>query len=138
MPETDPFGHGKFVRVPRIPLLQFPGGRFLCGGDVLSKELHLLGHAAFDDLVVLVEAQRQCLAVKHLGLHLLFHHAAELLRGGVAPPLGLEQHGQLLEVAHRQLDLQRRGRCAAGRLQVLVSDEQHGAHEQKMQQRFTQ
>ncbi len=78
------------------------------------------------------------LAVEHFGLHLLLHQAAELFRCRVAPPLRLEQHGQLGEFVDRQLNLLRRWRRAAGRLQVVVRGEQRGSDEQEMNQGFTQ
>src|SRR5271165_2168943 len=137
VPEAHPRRLREVGTVLLEPALEFISGRLASGGHVLGEELHFLGHPALDDLIVLVEAHRHRLPVEHLRLHLLLHHAAELLRCRVAPPLRLEQSGQLGEVIERQLNLLRRWRRAAGRLQVVIHGEERGSDEQEMNQGFT-
>ena len=50
-------------------------------GDVCGEELHLLHHAALDDLVVAVQPQRQAFAIQDFLLYLLFDQAL-LAEGG--------------------------------------------------------
>ena len=96
-------------------LLELGRRRLARGGNVLGQELHLLRHAALDDLVVLVEAHRERLAVEDLLLDLVLDHARELLRRRRAPPLRLVQQGELGDLVERQPDLlRRRGRRASG------------------------
>ena len=83
--------------------------------DVLGEELHLLRHAAADDLVVLVEPQREPLAIKNLLLHLGVDQAVELLRRRLAAPLGLEHRREARELIEGQYDLPRRRRSGRSR-----------------------
>jgi len=93
VPEAQPWRLREVGAVLLKPALEFIRGRLASGGHILGEEFHLLCHAALDDLIVLVEPHGQRLAVEHLGLHLLLHHAAELLRCRVTLPLRLEQRG---------------------------------------------
>jgi hypothetical protein len=46
------------------------------GSDVFGEELHLLRHAALDDLVIFVQAHRQRFPIKNLLAHPVIHHVA--------------------------------------------------------------
>ena len=119
-------------------LSELGGRRLARGGHVLGQELHLLRHAALDDLVVLVEAHRERLAVEDLLLDLVLDHAREFLRRRRAAPLRLVQQGELGDLVDRQPDLlRRRGRRASG-LRDAVEAEQNRADQQEVDERFTQ
>jgi hypothetical protein len=108
------------------------------GGHVLGEELHLLRHAALDDLVVLVEAHRQRLAVEDILLHLVFDHAIEFLRRRLAVPLRLEHLNELSELVERHPDLLRRSDRRASGLHEAVEAKQHGADQQEMNEGLMQ
>ena len=101
--------------------LQLVGRRLARRGHVLGQELHLLRHAALDDLVVLVQAHRQRLAVEDLLLDLGLDQPLQFLRRRRSAPLRLEQLGQLVDLVERKPDLLRRrhrrqrARAAPGR-----------------------
>jgi hypothetical protein len=91
MPEGEPGRLREFRAVLLEPCLELGRRRLARGGHVLGQELHLLRHAALDDLVVLVEAHRDRLAVEDLLLDLVLDQALELLRRRRAAPLRLVQ-----------------------------------------------
>ena len=105
---------------------------------VLGQELHLLRHAALDDLVVLVQAHRQRLAVQDFLLDLVLDQTLQLLRRRRATPLRLVQQGQLRDFVERQTDLLRRRGRGPPRRHEAVETEHKRADQQEVNQRFTQ
>ena len=138
MPEAQPGRLREFGAVLLEPALELGGRRLARGGHVLGQELHLLRHAALDDLVVLVEAHRERLAVEDFLLHLVLDHALELLRRRRAAPLRLVQQGELGDLVERQPDLLRRRDRRASGLREAVEAEQNRADQQEVNERFTQ
>ena len=119
-------------------LSEFVRRRLARGGHVLGQELHLLRHAALDDLVVLVETHRERLAVEDLLLDFVLDQAFEFLRRREAAPLRLVHQGQLGDLVERQPDLRRRrGRRASG-LREGVEAEQTRAEQQEVEQRLAE
>ena len=121
------------------------------GGDVLSEELHLLRHAAPDDLVVLVEPHRDRFAIEDFLLDVVLDLPVELLRRRLAAPLRLEHSREPRQLIEGQNDLSRRRRARGGRLSrrldwlrcrarrnEMIRPEQDGADRQKLNQRLTQ
>ena len=115
MAEAQSRGLLEQLRVLVEPGLELRVGRPMRRRDVLGEELHLLRHAAADDLVVLVEPQREPLAIKNLFLDLGVDQPVELLRRRLAAPLGLEHRREPRKLIEGQHDLSRRsGAEAAG------------------------
>ena len=130
---------GELGAVRLEPALQLVGRRLARRGHVLGQELHLLRHAALDDLVVLVEAHRQRLAVEDFLLDLGLDQPLQFLRRRRSAPLRLEQLGQLVDLVERKPDLLRRRhrRRLPGRRQAVQAEQQR-ADQQEVQQRLTQ
>ena len=143
------------LRVLVEPGLELRVGRPMRRRHVLGEELHLLRHAAADDLVVLVEPQREPLAIKNLLLDLGLDQPVELRWCRLAAPLGLEHRrepGQLIEGQddlprwrrpgrsrrRRRLGLLGRRVRRTRRLEDTVGAEQEGADQEELNQRFTQ
>ena len=101
MAERHQARRGKTLCVLREPAPQFVARRLAQRRCVLHDELHLLRQAAFDDGVVLVEAERHRLAGENLLADLAVEEIAHLLRRGRALPLRHPGEPDLREVIRR-------------------------------------
>ena len=138
MTKRRPARHREARRILLEPGLEFLAVGFTQGGKILGKKLHLLRHAALDNGVVLVQAERQRLAVEDLLAYLAVHQPAHLLGRGRAPPLRHPPDFQLAEVIVGQLDptaIPLLNRCG---VQRLIHGKQRQSGQQKVQQRLAQ
>src|SRR4030095_12259748 len=121
-----------------VPGPELRGGGLARGGHVLGQELHLLRHAAPNDLVVLVEAHRQRLAVEDLALDLVLDDPVEFLRRGLAPPLRLEDEDELAEIVVRPRAPPGRPGTSASCRREAVNGEQQATNQKEMNQGLVQ
>ena len=104
----------------------------------LEEKLHFLREPAADDRVVLVEAERQRLAIEDLLVHPGLDEALQLLRGWLGAALRDPREPDLTEVVCRELDAAVRFGRAAPRAHLVVAAEQHQPGEQELEQRLAQ
>ena len=116
--------------------LQLGLGRLGRRRDILADELHLLAQPAADHDVVLLEAERECLAIEDLLLDVVLDQAVEFRRGRRPAPRALEQLGQVPDFRLGDHDPIRPfvGHFA----DHAVEQEQSRAQHQEMEQRLTQ
>src|SRR5688572_2085980 len=131
-------GNARRRREPRGPRLE-PATKFARSGiahrgDVLGQEIHLLREPALDDRVVLVEPERQRLAIKDLLADLRVDEILQLLDVRRGTPLGPPRYGHLVQVVVGQRDACRRVTYVLDRYQHPVSDEQEKRRTEKVQQ----
>ena len=92
----------------------------MSGGNIFGEELHLLRHAAFDDVIVFVQAHGQAFAIEDLFADLVFHHGLKLGGSRLAMPLRFEVHIHGAKVVEAQRNLLGRFDSAAAALHVGV------------------
>ena len=95
----------KAIRILREPRFEFGIARILQGGHICSEEIHLLHHAALDDLVILVQPKGTGFTEENLLAHPLLDQCAHLVSRRRRPTLGEPVHRQLAEVILREYDL---------------------------------
>jgi hypothetical protein len=105
---------------------------------ILGEKLHFLRHAALDDGVALIQAERQRFAVEDLLTNLSVHQPAHLLRRGRTPPLRYPPRFQLEEVIVRQLDPAAIPLLNRSWVEHAVNREQCQSDQEKVQQRIAQ
>ncbi|EXI78895.1 MAG: hypothetical protein AW10_02722 [Candidatus Accumulibacter appositus] len=137
MTEAQPFRHRELVAVLCIPGPQLLGARLLGRRQVLGDELHLLRHAAFHDLVVLVEAHGQRFPIEDLLANPVFDHGGEFCWRWRTTPLRLVDRVQLGELFERQRNLVGRPSLDVG-FKIRVTHKQNRTERHEMQQGFAQ
>ena len=121
-----------------VPRAELVGLRLLELRDVLGQEFHLPRELAFDDRVVLVEAERQRFAIQHFLAHLGLDQALHLLRRRRRTALGDPDQSHLPEVVLGQHDAVCRSAHVGRRVDRPPDAEQHEADQNELQQRFAQ
>ena len=96
-----PPGNANLSPIPFEPRFEFRSRGLVSVGYVLSKELHLLRHAALDDVVILIEAHGQRLAIEYFFAHAILDEARQFLGRGLALPLRGETHLELTKIIQR-------------------------------------
>src|SRR5262245_17738045 len=99
MMERQACGLCEALAVRRVPRAQLVAAGLADGRGVVGQELHLLGEAALDDRVVLVDAETERLAIEDLLADAGRHQVAQLLRCRRTLPLRRPRRAQLPEIA---------------------------------------
>ena len=135
MTEGNAPGQCEFIPVLFEPGFEFRGRGLVSVGHILGEKLHLLGHAALDNVVFLVEAHGKRLAIEYFFSHAILNEARQLLGRGLALPLRGETHLELSHIIGRELY------TVATRLTGVtpraINNEQQRTDQQKMNQRLS-
>jgi hypothetical protein len=118
--------------VALVPGAQLLGLRLLELRQVLGDEFHLARELALDDRVVLVEAERERLAVEDLLAHLGVDEPPHLLRARRRPALSDPRERDLLEIVLGDHDAVGRAEACIGGAHQVPRDEQRGADQQEL------